>query len=150
MAVYWDESLMQDEHRSPDVLAEGDSWFSYWIPGDGNLINRFDRDIWKDQYVILCIATPGDEAIRMVDGNSRWVLQETLKSYSTIKMLLFSGGGNDIAARHLLGLLQPRCSAAPGTTARASGKASLPGDWRRSSTPTAISSRSGTCAVPRP
>ena len=24
MAVYWDEGLMQDEGRSPDVLAEGD------------------------------------------------------------------------------------------------------------------------------
>lgn len=112
MAVYWDEGLMQDDHRSPDVLAEGDSWFSYWIPGNGNLINRFDRDIWKGQYVILCIATPGDEAIKMVDGNSRRVLQETLKAYSTIKMLLFSGGGNDIAARHLLELLQPDCSGA--------------------------------------
>ncbi|OGA40529.1 MAG: hypothetical protein A3G24_18670 [Betaproteobacteria bacterium RIFCSPLOWO2_12_FULL_62_13] len=112
MTVYWDEGLMQDDHRSPEVLAEGDSWFSYWIPGNGNLINRFDHDIWKDQYTILCIASPGDEAIKMVDGNSRWVLQETLKAYRTIRMLLFSGGGNDIAGKNLLKLLQPDCSGA--------------------------------------
>ncbi|MBI3045903.1 MAG: SGNH/GDSL hydrolase family protein [Betaproteobacteria bacterium] len=112
MAVYWDEGLMQDEGRSPDVLAEGDSWFSYWIPGNGNLMDRFDRDVWKDRYTILCLAYPGDEAIKMVDGHSRWVLQETLRGYSTIRVLLFSGGGNDIAADNLLKLLRPDCSGA--------------------------------------
>ena len=45
----------------------------------------------------------------MVEGNSRWVLQETLKAYSSIKMLLFSGGGNDIAADNLLKMLLPDC-----------------------------------------
>src|SRR5688572_31557404 len=112
MAVYWDESLMVQEHRSPGVLAEGDSWFSYWIPGNGNLIDRFNRDIWKDGYTILCLAYPGDEAIRMVDGHSRWALEETLKAYSSIRLLLFSGGGNDIAAKNLLRLLRPDCSSA--------------------------------------
>lgn len=110
--IYWDESLMQEQGRSPDVLAEGDSWFSYWIPGDGNLMDRFNRDIWKDRYTILCLAYPGDEAIKMVDGASRRVLQETLKAYPTIRMLLFSGGGNDIAARNLLKVLRPDCSGA--------------------------------------
>ena len=60
--LYWDERLMQDQGRSPDVLAEGDSWFSYWIPGNGNLMNRFDSDVWKNRYTILCLAYPGDEA----------------------------------------------------------------------------------------
>lgn len=112
MAVYWEESVMMEDHRSPDVLAEGDSWFSYWIPGNGNLINRFDQDIWKDRYTLLCLAYPGDEAIKMVDGRSRRELEETLKAYSTIKLLLFSGGGNDIAARNLLKMLRPDCSGA--------------------------------------
>ena len=112
MTVYWDESLMEEDHRSPDVLAEGDSWFSYWIPGNGNLIDRINRDIWKNRYSILCLASPGDEATQMVDGNSRWVLQETLKAYATIKVLLFSGGGNDIAAQNLLKLLRADCSGA--------------------------------------
>lgn len=110
--LYWDESLMQEEARSPDVLAEGDSWFSYWIPGNGNLMDRFNRDIWKDRYTLLCLAYPGDEAIRMVDGHSRWMLQETLKAYPTIRMLLFSGGGNDIAAKNLLRLLRANCTGA--------------------------------------
>ena len=117
MTVYWDESLMVEDHRSPDVLAEGDSWFSYWIPGNGNLVDRFDRDIWRNRYTILCLAYPGDEATRMVDGNSRWVLQETLKAYSTIKMMLFSGGGNDIAADNLLKLLKPDCRGAKNSRA---------------------------------
>jgi hypothetical protein len=112
VTVYWDDSLLEQDHRSPDVLAEGDSWFSYWIPGNGNLIDRINRDIWKDRYTILCLASPGDEATRMVDGNSRWVLQETLKAYATIKVLLFSGGGNDIAAQNLLKLLRPDCGGA--------------------------------------
>lgn len=112
MTVYWDGELMEEDHRSPDVLAEGDSWFSYWIPGNGNLIDRFNHDIWKDRYTILCLAYPGDEAIKMVEGSSRWALQETLKAYPTIRMLLFSGGGNDIAADNLLKLLRPDCSGA--------------------------------------
>jgi hypothetical protein len=112
VTVYWDDSRMQQDYRSPEVLAEGDSWFSYWIPGNGNLIDRINQDIWQDRYTILCLATPGDEAIRMVDGNSRWILEETLKAYATIKVLLFSGGGNDIAAQNLLKLLRPDCSGA--------------------------------------
>ena len=112
MTLYWDEDFMNDQHAEPEVLMEGDSWFSYWIPGNGNLANRFDEDVWKGKYVILNISYPGDEATRMVDGNSRWILQETLKAYSTIQLLLFSGGGNDIAADNLLKLLQPDCSGA--------------------------------------
>ena len=110
MTIYWDEDFMNEQHDEPQVLMEGDSWFSYWIPGNGNLANRFDEDVWKGKYVILNISYPGDEATKMVDGNSRWILQETLKGYPTIQMLLFSGGGNDIAADNLLKMLQPDCS----------------------------------------
>lgn len=124
MTIFWNETTMQEQNLSPQVLMEGDSWFSYWIPGNGNLANRFDEDVWKRRYVILNIAYPGDEAIKMVDGNSRWILQETLKAYATIKVLLFSGGGNDIAADNLLEMLESNCSGA--TSARACFRAGQP------------------------
>jgi hypothetical protein len=111
MTIYWDEDWMTAEHARPDILAEGDSWFSYWIPGNGNLINQIDL-VWKGRYNILDIAYPGDEAIKMLDGNSYWILQETLRQYDSIKLLLFSGGGNDIAAKNLLSLLEADCSGA--------------------------------------
>jgi hypothetical protein len=39
MTVHCDETQLQEQ---PEVLVEGDSWFSYWIPGNGNLVDRFD------------------------------------------------------------------------------------------------------------
>jgi hypothetical protein len=109
MAVYWDESLLGPDGESPDILAEGDSWFSYWIPGNGNLIDRLDKALGGD-HVILSLAQPGDEAIKMLQGTSRWEMQESLKAYSGLKIILFSGGGNDIAAKNLLPMLKPDCS----------------------------------------
>lgn len=111
MTVYWDESLLAQNGESPEILAEGDSWFSYWIPGNGNLIDRLDKAL-DGERVILSLAYPGDEAIKMLQGTSRWELQESLKAYGALKVILFSGGGNDIAARNLLPMLQPDCSGA--------------------------------------
>ncbi len=105
MTVYWDETMLDEQ---PEVLAEGDSWFSYWIPGNGNLVNCFDESL-GGRRIILSLAYPGDEAIKMLEGTSRWALQQSLKDYSRLKMILFSGGGNDIAAKNLLQLLQPDC-----------------------------------------
>lgn len=114
MTVYWDESLLAPDGESPDILAEGDSWFSYWIPGNGNLIDRLDKALGGDE-VILSLAQPGDEAIKMLQGTSRWELQESLKAYAGLKVILFSGGGNDIAAKNLLPMLEPDCSGAAKT-----------------------------------
>jgi hypothetical protein len=108
MTVHWDETQLQEQ---PEVLVEGDSWFSYWIPGNGNLVDRFDA-IFDSSRVILSLATPGDEAIKMLEGTSRWELERALKDYNNLKMILFSGGGNDIAAKNLLPMLLPDCSRA--------------------------------------
>jgi hypothetical protein len=89
MTVHWDETQLQEQ---PEVLVEGDSWFSYWIPGNGNLVDRFDA-IFDNSRVILSLATPGDEAIKMLEGTSRWELERALKDYNNLKMILFSGGG---------------------------------------------------------
>jgi hypothetical protein len=106
MTIYWDETQLDEQ---PDVLVEGDSWFSYWIPPDGNLVDRFD-DTFDGERVILSLAQPGDEAIKMMEGNTRWALEQSLKDYNMLKMIIFSGGGNDIAAKNLLPMLLPNCS----------------------------------------
>ncbi len=112
MTVYWDESVMQDAGAIPDVLAEGDSWFSYWLPKEGNLLNQIDAKVLNQNFNILSTAYPGDEAITMLQGQSRHDLIENLKGYPSIKIILFSGGGNDFASRNLSKMLRPDCSAA--------------------------------------
>ena len=108
MTIYWDETQLDEQ---PEVLVEGDSWVSYWIPPDGNLVDRFD-DIFESERVILSLAYPGDEAIRMMEGATRWAFEQSLKDYSMLKMIIFSGGGNDIAAKKLMTMLSPDCSKA--------------------------------------
>jgi lysophospholipase L1-like esterase len=108
MTIFWDETQLDEQ---PEVLVEGDSWVSYWIPGNGNLVDRFD-DAFDASRVILSLAYPGDEAIKMLDGANRWALEQSLKDYNQLKMIIFSGGGNDIAAKNLLPMLEPDCSKA--------------------------------------
>jgi hypothetical protein len=108
MTIYWDETLLDQQ---PEVLVEGDSWVSYWIPGNGNLVDRFD-DAFDGERVILSLAQPGDEAIKMLEGGNRWDLEQSLKDYNMLKIIVFSGGGNDIAAKNLLPVLKPDCSKA--------------------------------------
>ena len=38
MNYYWDENLMKNDGKLPSILAIGDSWFWYPLPG-GSLIN---------------------------------------------------------------------------------------------------------------
>ena len=112
MTVYWDEGVMQDAGAIPDILAEGDSWFSYWLPNEGNLLNQIDDKVLNQNFNILSTAYPGDEAVMMLQGQSRHDLIENLKGYNSIKVILFSGGGNDFASRNLSRMLRPDCSAA--------------------------------------
>lgn len=111
MTIYWNEHDMQDAAVSPQILAEGDSWFSYWIPGTGNLLNKIDA-LWGSGRTIYSTAYPGDEARGMLNGRSREALIANLKGYSTLRMVLFSGGGNDIAADNLVSILRTDCSGA--------------------------------------
>jgi len=111
MTIYWNENEMQEAGISPQILAEGDSWFSYWIPGTGNLLNKIDK-LWGGARTIYSTAYPGDEARGMLTGRSREVLIANLKYYSTLRMILFSGGGNDMAAENLASVLRTDCSGA--------------------------------------
>ncbi len=45
----------------------------------------------------------------MLEGANRWALEQSLKDYNQLKMIIFSGGGNDIAAKNLLPMLEPDC-----------------------------------------
>lgn len=112
MTVYWDEIVMQEAGVIPDILAEGDSWFSYWLPNEGNLLNQIDDKVLNRNFNILSTAYPGDEAVMMLRDQSRHDLIANLKGYNSIKVILFSGGGNDFASRNLSRMLRPDCSAA--------------------------------------
>lgn len=51
MTVYnlGDEGTMNTENRLPDILCEGDSWFSYPLLPTGNLINQYDYAFPSDR-----------------------------------------------------------------------------------------------------
>jgi hypothetical protein len=81
--------------QKPDmkILAHGDSWFSYlWILGTGgSVIDHLQKMI---SIPILNIAHAGDSTETMLGLNKRRQLEEHLPGTD---VLLFSGGGNDIA-----------------------------------------------------
>lgn len=51
----------------------------------------------------------GDRIVNILAGKSRKRLIENLKGYPTVKVILFSGGGNDFIG-NLLNMLKPDCS----------------------------------------
>ncbi len=102
--------------RHPDrigIVAEGDSWFAYprkWV-ALGPTINVVQH-ITKltsgtDTTNLLCMASNGDEAVNMMSGKQKENLENVLKKNAKyIKLILFSGGGNDIVGkRDMLALL---------------------------------------------
>ena len=84
-----------------NILAEGDSWFSYPAPGfGGGIIRRLMRKITVP---ILNMAEPGDEIRYIVGVKQREEMIKRLTEGPDGKIggrrwdiLLFSGGGNDI------------------------------------------------------
>jgi hypothetical protein len=81
------------------IVAEGDSWFDYPLEGKpfraGDVIDRL-RDLIP--FPILNLALRGDEARFMLGVEERIRLRELLRDPARdFNVLLFSGGGNDIA-----------------------------------------------------
>jgi len=111
MPLFWDYEQMIAEGYGPDILAEGDSWFSYWLPKGGNMLNALDRKLTPRNLGILSLAATGDEARDMLSGASRLELIEYLSAFRLkIRAILFSGGGNDIASTRMIEVLKPDCS----------------------------------------
>ncbi len=113
MPLYWNHEQMVADGLGPDILAEGDSWFSYWLPDAGNLLNAIDRRLNHPHLGILSLAQTGDQARDMLTGSSRDELIEYLRSYpEKIRTIMFSGGGNDVTSTRMIDLLRPDCSSA--------------------------------------
>lgn len=64
---YWDESLMQNDNKTPSILAFGDSWFWYLFPG-GSLINNLGPMVGNKSHIILAKGGNGAEADQFVNG----------------------------------------------------------------------------------
>jgi hypothetical protein len=88
------------------VISEGDSWFSY--PINSNLADFIEM---MAPINMLRLEKAGDEACKMLaqNGPQRRKLEQYLKRYRKhLKLLIFSGGGNDILAENLPPLLIKR------------------------------------------
>lgn len=89
------------------IISEGDSWFAYprkWIAfgADINLIHHLEDKVANtDSVNLLRLASNGDEAVDMTSGKQFKRLYKILKNNREhIRMLLFSGGGNDIVGKN--------------------------------------------------
>ncbi|PLC05585.1 hypothetical protein CY658_00375 [Variovorax sp. RO1] len=113
MAVYWDETKMQmGPHGTATILAFGDSWFWYPLPG-GCLLNYLGDVVGARGHVILAKGMNGAETHDYVDGKYRNAVRESLRLYGpTLSAVFISGGGNDFAGfNDLRPLLKTDCSA---------------------------------------
>lgn len=88
------------------IVSEGDSWFAYprkWIAfgADINIIHHLaDKIASTDSVNLLRLASNGDEAVDMTSGKQFKKLYRILKTNREyIRLLLFSGGGNDIVGK---------------------------------------------------
>ncbi len=107
---YWNEDVMIANSEMPHILAVGDSWF--WYPLN-NLLNPV-FNLWNGHYVILALGGNGYNAGDLVKPPVRQQFADCLDDYSrSIKVILISGGGNDIAGMEdFLAIIKPDCSAA--------------------------------------
>jgi hypothetical protein len=96
-----------------DILAIGDSWFWYPMPG-GSLISFIGDEVALKGHNILVAGNNGAEAYDYVRGKYRRQVKELLRLYGPgASAVLVSGGGNDFAGfNDLHPMLMPDCSAA--------------------------------------
>lgn len=95
------------------IVTEGDSWFAYprkWIAfgADINVVHHIEEVVQGTNTAnLLRMACNGDEAINMMSGKQKEIFESVLKKNAAyIKLILFSGGGNDIVGkRDMLALL---------------------------------------------
>src|SRR5262249_13133713 len=83
------------EARPLQILAEGDSWFEYPVPGGGGgVIVQLEKLL---QLKILNMAHHGDEVRQILALSQREeILKRLTDPQITFDALLFSGGGNDL------------------------------------------------------
>lgn len=96
----------------PSILAIGDSWFWYPLPG-GSLASSIARQLQSGPHVILAFGNNGAEAFDYVHGVYAPLVDGALTRYgATLSAAFISGGGNDFAGfNDLRPLLGVDCSA---------------------------------------
>lgn len=111
--VFWDERDMQvdGERIYPSILAIGDSWFWYPLPG-GSLISQLGKLVQSKEHNILAIGYNGAEAFDYVFGKYEKTVRTALQLYGDrLSAVFVSGGGNDFAGfNDLRPLLLRDCS----------------------------------------
>jgi hypothetical protein len=110
--VYWHEPLMRQDGVVPSILAIGDSWFCYPLPG-GSLATSLARIVKPRQHTVLVFGNNGAQASDYVDGIYGAAIERALDRYATgCSAVFISGGGNDFAGfTDLRPLLGADCSA---------------------------------------
>jgi hypothetical protein len=111
--IYWDSRVMEADGVFPSILAVGDSWFWYPLPG-GSLINQLGQLLMLKEHYILAIGNNGAEAFDYVYGKYSRSIRTALKLHgSSLSAVFISGGGNDFAGvNDLRPMLNADCSAA--------------------------------------
>lgn len=109
---------MRNDDVYPSILAIGDSWFWYPLPG-GSLINQLGKLVADKEHFIFAIGNNGAEAFDYVHGKYRKSVKSALKLYgSGLSAVFISGGGNDFAGfNDLRPLLKPDCTSITGAKA---------------------------------
>ena len=110
--LYWHEPLMLTDGVVPSVLAIGDSWFWYPLPG-GSLASSLAKVLQGGPHVILAFGNNGAEAFDYVHGVYAPMIDGALRRYgASLSAVFVSGGGNDFAGfNDLRPLLGVDCSA---------------------------------------
>lgn len=100
---YW---LTRQKPDRVGILSEGDSWFAYprkylFAGPNANIIDFLCSTIKNtDTANLLRMSSNGDEATNMMSDKQRHSLCKILKDRNDhIKLILFSGGGNDLVGR---------------------------------------------------
>ena len=99
--------------RAPAILAIGDSWFFYPMPG-GSLIDGLRNTVADKDHVIHAVGGNGALLREFVAGKHRDALQQSLDEHGPeLSAVLMSCGGNDLSDREaLLPILREECSGA--------------------------------------
>ncbi|SRR5690349_17270660 len=109
--LYWHEPSMVLDGAMPSILAIGDSWFWYPLPG-GSLATSLSKIVGPQQHTVLAFGNNGAEAFDYVHGVYAGRVSRALDRYGTgLSAVFVSGGGNDFAGfNDLRPLLGANCS----------------------------------------
>ena len=117
--IYWHEPLMRLDGAVPSILAIGDSWFWYPLPG-GSLASSLAKLVAPHQHTMLVFGNNGAEAFDYVDGVYAALIDRRARPLRH-RML----GGLRLRRRQRLRGLQRSAAAAPRRLQRLHDRGSL-------------------------